>query len=75
VHLLNLKDVLSLVDDIVVELVVACHGGDSGTGKLGQGRKVEAVDDQTRQIDHVDGGHGEARTYSNVSSQVGLHFG
>jgi hypothetical protein len=74
VHLLDLEDVFSLVDDIVVELVVTCHGGDFGTGELGQGREEEAIDDQARDIDCIDGSHSEAGTYSNVSSEVGLHF-
>lgn len=50
VHLLDLVEVLSLVDDIVVQLVPEGCCSDLGTGELGDGREVKAVDHQANSI-------------------------
>jgi hypothetical protein len=44
VQFLNLPDILSAVDNVVVELIPKGYGCQLGAGEEGDGREVETVD-------------------------------
>ena len=49
-QLLDLEDILSRLDDVKVELVPRCQGGQSGPRDVSQGTEERAAEDQVGDI-------------------------
>lgn len=50
---LDLEGELSLLDNLIVELMPPADGGVFGTGELGERVKVEAIDNQSHEVEDV----------------------
>lgn len=48
VHALDLPDIHSTLDDIVVEFIEESSGGELGSGESGQRMSVQTIDDYTQ---------------------------
>ena len=74
VHLFDLKQIFSFLDNIVVQLVPTCYCGKFGARESCYGREEEAMNDQAKSIERCYANNGDGSTLAGAFGQVGFHL-